>query len=657
MLSSDYSRIDLPVVEWGTIDIFLRDLTLDDAINSIALPSGHRLEIVHRGLRDAGDLAAVPMYFSGALPHREETRPPYFSGERMSAALGMPWIAVSDPVLSESDDFPLAWYTGRSGDSVQSSVARIADALSERLSREILFVGGSGGGFASLITLALSSRPARALVWNSQWDIRRYVKETVRDYMVKGLGMAVEDGSVTDAEEPAELLWKVPRIGDDKTLVYLQNLGDWHVKDHLLGFLQDQDFQDASNGVYERSALQVFIANYGVGHAVPPQNILHRLIEQLTGSATSKQNLIAAAENAGLWDHTAPPALPRLELAEAGSGGTELSIDLSEQGGGSRVHLQLTGMHASRGWPSDVLYNVSGRDVDGNRVGAGAQHRPVITFPNRRLHSVYATARDGFGRLICDGTARAADLPVAVGARQRANGAVGVFIIGSCVSRDAFNLPGVPDIADYVARSSFASSFEPVPDREMPDLEKNPSKFQQRMVQGDWQKTLERKLFEHRDGIVLVDLIDERFSQIHVGGSVVTGSPELQRCDADLFRLVRDAPGSDAHVRRFRRGFQRFTEVVDPGNILVSKVFWAHVKEDGELLPDQQRIAEANSGLRRLYRIVSEFPVRWIEYPSNLLVASAGHRWGAAPFHYADPFYERTIASIFDAFEDEYMAR
>lgn len=529
MLTSDYSRIDLLVVQWETIDTFLRDFTLDDAIHSVALPSGHRLELVHRGLRDVGDLTAVPMYFSGALPRRQGTLPPYFSGERMSAALGMPWIAVSDPVLSESDDFPLAWYTGRAGDSVQSSVARIADALSERLSREILFVGGSGGGFASLISLALTSRPARALVWNPQWDIRRYVKETVHDYMAKGLGMAVEDGSVTDAEEPAELLWKVPRIGDDNTLVYLQNLGDWHVKNHLLGFLQDQDFQDASSGVYERSSLQVFVANYGVGHAVPPQNILHRLIEQLTGSATSKPDLIAAAENAGLWDHTAPPALLRLEPATAGSEVARLSIDLSEQGGGSRVQLQLQGVHASRGWPSDVLYNVSGRDVDGNRVGTGAQPRPVISFPNRRLESVYATARDGFGRLICDGTARAADGPVAAGASQRADDAVGVFIIGSCVSRDAFNLPGVPDIADYVARSSFASAFEAVPDREIPDLERNPSKFQRRMVQGDWQKTLEGKLLDHRDGMVLVDLIDERFSQIHVGGPWLRA---LRNCSA-----------------------------------------------------------------------------------------------------------------------------
>lgn len=324
---------------------------------------------------------------------------------------------------------------------------------------------------------------------------------------------------------------------------------------------------------------------------------------------------------------------------------------------GSRVDLRLPEAHSRCGSPNDILFNVSGRDSEGARVGTGPQRRPAIFFPHRQVDNVYATARDGFGRLVCDGSAAllGADTSPQTDSEPTTQGTV--FIIGSCVSRDAFNLPDVPEIADYVARTSFASAFAPVPKAALPDLDNNPSKFQQRMVDGDWNKTLGEKLRAHGMGVVLVDLIDERFSQIHIGGSVVTGSPELQRCDADLFRLECDAPGSEAHLAGFRQGFRRLTEIVDPVRIVVSKVFWARSGDDGELLPEQQKIAEANAILRQLYDVVADYPVQWIEYPSGLMVASASHRWGIAPFHFAPSFYEATVAGIADALDDVYIAR
>lgn len=657
MLSSDYSRLDLALVEWSSVDEFVDHAGLHDAIHSIELASGQRLDLVQRGLEEIGELSAIPFFFSGALPNRTGTKPPYFSGERMSAGLRLPWIAVSDPVLSRSDDFPLSWYTGLPGDGLQAGIARIADAISQKLARELLFVGGSGGGFASLVTLALSRRPARALVWNPQWDIRKYVPEFVREYVVKGLGIEVELEAVPSMDVPEGLLWRAPRLGDDKTLVYLQNLGDWHVRDHLLGFLVEQGFEDEMPGVFRRSALQVFLANFGVGHAVPPQGLLNTMLLQLTGGSIAGDELRAAAEGAGLWDHTAPPTLPPLVLPAGDDGGFGLTVDLRAQGDGTRVSLALPEALARRGHPHDVQFNLSARDVEGDKVVTGAQSLSEINFPHRMLDSVYATARDGFGRLISDASVRASPGTLPRAAREEAGPGHGVFLLGSCVSRDAFNLPGVPEIAEYVARTSLASAFEPVPTVNMPDLEKNPSKFQRRMVDGDWRKTLEAKLLDFDRGLVLVDLIDERFSQIHVGGSVVTGSPELQRCDPALFDLERDAPGSEAHLRRFRRGFERLTELVHPDRIIVSKVFWATAEEDGSLLPDQKRIADANATLRKLYGIVSNFPVHWIEYPAGLLVSSSNHRWGAAPFHYGAALYEKTIAGVTTALDNVYVAR
>lgn len=64
-----------------------------------------------------------------------------------------------------------------------------------------------------------------------------------------------------------------------------------------------------------------------------------------------------------------------------------------------------------------------------------------------------------------------------------------VLIIGSCVSRDIFNLPAAQDLqlSLYVARSSLASIFSPIPFKDTYSAHVK-SPFQKRLVEWDIEK-------------------------------------------------------------------------------------------------------------------------------------------------------------------------
>lgn len=640
-------------MEWSTSSEFFESFRVDDGVHSIALPSGQSLDLVLRGVGDLGDSAALPIFFSGAVTGRTSTLPPYFSGERISDSLGVPWIAVSDPLLGNSDNLALGWYTGRIGDGVQDLIAAVADTISEKLDREMLFVGGSGGGFASLMALALCRRPARAMVWNPQIDLRKYTSKTVHEYLSTGLGLHALVGDVATLDAPGELRWQVPRLQLDKRVLYLQNLSDWHVSKHLLDFLLTQELSDADHGVFEREAMQVFLANFGRGHAAPPKPTLETLLRELMDADVSNSSLFNLAREARLWDGTAPSTIPRLTEDASIPGFERPTIDLIVDNEGSLVKVGRPPSGMLQGVPGHVRYNVSGRDDHGNRVGSGPRSHPIIRFPEKQIVSAHATVVDGFGRRVFSERAQRTMAGSSGNDASVDLAPTSVFILGSCVSRDAFNLPGAPTVTDYIARTSLSGAFAAQPDAPMPNFNNNPSKFQRRMVETDWRKGLGLKLSALDEGVVLLDLIDERFPQIHVGGSFVTGSPELRACDESLFSSYpKDVAGSKGHLERFRVGAQALADAVSPDRVAVSKVFWAEKTEDGELLPNLDHIRAINAILRSLYEILGEYPFRWIEYSPEDIVASLNHRWGVAPYHFVDRLYERTLASLSTVFVD-----
>lgn len=224
-----------------------------------------------------------------------------------------------------------------------------------------------------------------------------------------------------------------------------------------------------------------------------------------------------------------------------------------------------------------------------------------------------------------------------------------VFVIGSCISRDAFALPeaeGVAEISHYSARSSLA--VLPTGRVRVPlQVQNMPSPWRRRMIEADHRKSLLQALASVPSDLVLLDLIDERFNLLEIAGALATLSVEYMAVVPKPFAGTVIASGSDRHVKLWNAGFallmDRLREAGRLDRLRVNRVYWATHDNSGAPLsdPSQERIAAANAFLEGRYADIARHLGSHVffEYPAELMVADRGHKWGLSPFHYLRKFY------------------
>ncbi|WP_157277080.1 DUF6270 domain-containing protein [Oerskovia sp. Root22] len=229
-----------------------------------------------------------------------------------------------------------------------------------------------------------------------------------------------------------------------------------------------------------------------------------------------------------------------------------------------------------------------------------------------------------------------------------------VLIHGSCVTRDAFALPGESgfQLVDYYARSSLASAFA---DHGLQGVDTStiPSPFQRRMVDRDLGKHFWRDLADLQADVIVVDLVDERYGLLVDDRSGVgTPSAELLRADGispDLHRVV---PGSIDFLMAWEAGRRRFMAEARAAGVLdrivVHRARWAERCADGTQF-DYQASAEANHLLEHMYgRLRQDLaPHQFVRVPAHLVVGDPDHRWGRSPVHYVEEYY-RTFLDLLD---------
>ena len=235
-----------------------------------------------------------------------------------------------------------------------------------------------------------------------------------------------------------------------------------------------------------------------------------------------------------------------------------------------------------------------------------------------------------------------------------------VAILGSCVSRDIFNLPDAQarfEVVDYYARSSLASLVSRPWASPLP-LERIESAFQRRMVARDLAKSLFSELDLSQVDVLLIDLIDERFD-LFVGpdGAAFTISPEFQRAGVPLSELDGRTlrATSDEAFSLWTAGWQRLLAWAEAagaaGRILVNQVYWSDRTESGEGFGPRYAppaIQAANAYLDRLYRRMAEdlLPAQFATFDPSLLRGDDEHRWGKQPFHFVPGYYAEAAARI-----------
>ncbi|MCC3269916.1 alpha/beta hydrolase [Arthrobacter gengyunqii] len=207
----------------------------------------------------------------GALPRSKYTLP-RFEWMATLAARDENRIFLSDTALEGDRDFELAWFTGNAADDLTSRYADLVrKAAGELGATKIVFMGGSGGGFASL-SLAAKVPGSRALVFNPQTIIRNYWHKSVDKYQ-KTLFPELNDRTQLASFGTRVDVTRVVTPAANQ-IIYVQNDNDTlHVEKHLSPYAARNGLP-AETGVSSTGNVSVVMEHFAEGHNMPYREVL-----------------------------------------------------------------------------------------------------------------------------------------------------------------------------------------------------------------------------------------------------------------------------------------------------------------------------------------------------------------------------------------------
>lgn len=242
-----------------------------------------------------------PVFFTGAVSQRDNKKGPFFSGLGITNGQKLPLIAIADPSLDDDVTLSLGWYAGGPADNFVANLVRLFDAIQRSLMRELLLIGGSGGGFAALNVGRHLDGLYSVLVWNPQTDIYEYSERFVKLFLKSRFNFSHESLSRpdwkdfcrirTDSKISTNVLMP-ETIKNSRRFVYLQNSGDWHRAKHLAplwNLLSEVEAQGGLNIIDPNHV--VFIKDFADGHAPPSAKLIASLIGQLMNEMKTVEQL------------------------------------------------------------------------------------------------------------------------------------------------------------------------------------------------------------------------------------------------------------------------------------------------------------------------------------------------------------------------------
>lgn len=233
----------------------------------------------------------VPVFFSGAISNRKSKTGPFFTGRSITGSDKLPLISIADPTLDVDPELEIAWYAGLPGQHLTEAIAEILSAIHESTSKELLLVGGSGGGFAALQLGRILGDKVSLLVWNAQTDIYEYSERFVKKYLRCSFGFAHATlNSSTWKEYCAPRTSKhvdMHVLYDDtltrpRRILYLQNETDWHREKHLIPLWNLSSDVPIKSGVNSLdNDHQVLVHDLANGHEPPSPNLVKAILVQM----------------------------------------------------------------------------------------------------------------------------------------------------------------------------------------------------------------------------------------------------------------------------------------------------------------------------------------------------------------------------------------
>lgn len=244
------------------------------------------------------------VFFTGAVSNRNGKKGPFFSGLGICFNSKLPLIAIADPTLDNDMEIGLGWYLGGPNDSYENNLHNLLVAVQEVLSRELIFVGGSGGGFAALNFARRFSGDCSVLVWNPQTDIYEYSERFVKAFLKSRFGFAHASLAKQDWKEFCKIrtdgristdVLEARTLTNPRRLIYLQNKSDWHRQSHLapLWKLHMEDpIVDGTNRIDENHL--IIVDEFAEGHAPPSSKLIASILRQLMDPLKTVETIVFA---------------------------------------------------------------------------------------------------------------------------------------------------------------------------------------------------------------------------------------------------------------------------------------------------------------------------------------------------------------------------
>lgn len=209
-------------------------------------------------------------------------------------------LRISDPVLYTSRTLRIGWYAGARGQPLLMRLNNlIAKVISMLAPTKVIFVGGSAGGFVAL-NLSRFVAESLAVVWNPQTDLLKFSKDEVMEFATSAYG--ISDFETCQRLLPAltvSSLHKYYRRDAMRNYVlYMQNVDDWHTREHCKPFLLNTG-RDLQGGIGTRrfdDRFFLYAADWGKGHASPPQAFLKYLLRALYSDEISFDGRLFSGE-------------------------------------------------------------------------------------------------------------------------------------------------------------------------------------------------------------------------------------------------------------------------------------------------------------------------------------------------------------------------
>lgn len=241
--------------------------SLDEFLELDELASG-KLRVNHQGLpidMDARVVTGAPLVVMLHGRKSPQLQLPYLSGAGITAHLPVSRLSISDPSLYLDPECLIAWFAGNHlQPKLQQDLTAIITKVQEvTRAPRVVFVGGSGGGFASLY-FAHAIPGARAVVWNPQTDIFQYYGGFWKQYVDScwnGDRNSIPASACTSVVD----LYR-SGVPADSTVLYLQQTSDTHhVDSHLAPFLE---------ATKDCAGLLCKLQDWSEGHVPPPKEVI-----------------------------------------------------------------------------------------------------------------------------------------------------------------------------------------------------------------------------------------------------------------------------------------------------------------------------------------------------------------------------------------------